>query len=175
MTALFALVLALACPAAAAPAGRPPRPAPLFGMKGGMAVLPGWDDRALSSPHELHSVGPADFEKPAHVYSDRLIFESGSVTTKPFPMPDTATTLSVVARGVPESRIFPRLRVSVVADGMSTATVYEGYLQSVGMARIPCPVPPQARGRESRVLIEFLNPSALNAHREVWLARLAVE
>jgi hypothetical protein len=148
---------------------------PLYEMRDGRVFFPGWDDRAVTTPVELLSLPAAEFEKPAHVYRDRVIFGGGSVTSKLFRMPDTATTVSVVARGVPEAGIFPRLRVSLVVDGANATTVFEGYLQSLGMARLTGPVPPAVRGRQARVVIEFLNPSDLNDQRVVWMMRVAVE
>jgi hypothetical protein len=168
----LAATLASAAPVCARPAGGEP---PVFEMRDGRAVLRGWDDRAATAPRELLSITADQFAKPAHVYSERVIFEDGAVITNPFRVPDAASTLTVIARGVPESTVFPRLRVTIASDGATTRTVFEGYLQSLGIARLPGVIPPEFRGKTARVSVEFLNPSALNDHRQVWLARVVVE
>ena len=174
---ILGVLAAAALAACAATAGAQPGGAaqPPFEMRGGRVHFSGWDDGDATAPAELLSIPAADFEKPAYVYRERVIFESGSVKTKSFRVPDRATTISVIARGLPESDIFPRLRVVIAADGVGSHTVCEGYLQSLSLARLSGAIPPEFRGREARVSVEMLNPSALNDHRAVWLARVVIE
>lgn len=134
-------------------------------------IIPSYDSGRPPAKPEMR-LYPPDFLPPAHVYQNRVYLEKGEIRTKLIDIPSTATELFLYGRAVPESDVFPRLKISLVNDNSSNTLsipVFTGAFRSRPSDYLRCSIPESARGKQAQILIESLNYSALNDRRKLIL------
>ena len=142
----------------------------------GDVFIPGWDDdRSTTGPEELGGVHADEFPKPAFVYRHEVIISRDPADAPAVDVPEGAAGVVVVARGVPWTNVFPRMRVTATpADGGAPVALFEGIVQSLTHTRLAAPLPPSLRGARGVVLrFELLNPETGDWRRQIYLRRVA--
>jgi hypothetical protein len=145
-----------------------------FELKRDSIFLPGWDDASGTNPAVLMTISPSDFEKPAHVYRERLILEAGDVVTTAFTIPSEARELVLIARGRAVEWLFPRIEISLIfPDNTTSETVlFSGYVQSVSLDQQTIKLDSAAAGKTARLKISFKNTAAIHDRRVLYVSRL---
>lgn len=144
------------------------QPRPVYEIRDGKAYIPDWDDSPETAPIELLRLRLQDFEKPPRsgLSHSRLVVEN-EIRSNTFRIPENASELVFFGRGHPDDDIFPRVRISFVAEGAQSdsRTLFEGHLLTLPTDYITCPVPAAIRGRNGRIVIKLLNPSDVRERR----------
>ena len=165
-------------PATTAGAAAEARPAeqPFRMEPDGVVFIPGWDDdRSTTGPEELGGVHADAFQKPAFVYRHEVIISRDPADSPAVDVPEGAAGVVVVARGVPWTNVFPRMRVTArPADGGGDVVLFEGIVQSLTHTRLAAPLPASLLGARGVVVrFELLNPERGDWRRQIYLRRLA--
>lgn len=144
----------------------------LFQIRDGRVQIPEWDTQRPARRGELRLM-PSDFVNSPHVYRNRIIFQQGSLRTRPIDVPATATEFFLYGRGTPEEDIFPRIRVFFEYQDAGTTRslqVFYGVVQSRVADFLRMQLPGGVSGRTGQFVVEFLNPSRRNDWRTLYVA-----
>ncbi|MCX7019310.1 MAG: hypothetical protein WCK47_01655 [bacterium] len=133
---------------------------PAYEIRDGKVFIPGWDDRPASAPRELLRIAPENFEKSVLIYRNRAVLTFGTIMTKPFTVPASATEVEFQVRATSMEMLFPRIEMSMCNEDIATSApqvIFTGYLQSRTLQAYRCPLPPGWTGKRARVAITLLD------------------
>lgn len=136
----------------------------VYEINDGRVVFPDWDSRNTTGPVSLVELGVGDFPG-AVVYAERLLLTEKPAKSKSLKIPDAATTFTVTARSRQAGDIFPRIRITLLADDGPKHELFNCYWQSVPLETYEWPVPAAFRGNTATILFEILNPGIVEEQR----------
>lgn len=143
----------------------------LFRVVNGHVMFPAFDS-LTTEPQPLVEITAEQF--PGHkVHDNRILIASGKLESKPFTLPDGATTLSLSGRSLPTMGVFPRIRVNLVS-GTTSRELFTGYWQTLSLQTEHWKIPAGLKGKTVRLEIEFLNPATIEEQRTLWIHKAMI-
>lgn len=161
------LLLGAATAPAAETSGTVTASAP-YELRDGRVYFPGWDDRPGTGSRVMLRLDQTAFPGEK-VYRERILPGAKPALSTPFEIPTTATTIQIAARSLQTEHVFPRIRISLVAE-RKEHLLFENYWASLSIEKKSFPLPTEVRGKATQLRFHFLNPGTGDDYRTFFFA-----